>query len=105
MASPKETGKKTWIGKVFKIIGIIAVILVIAVAVLITIALIPDKPAVSCTDASCFIDAANKCSKANFTEEGVYGKIEYISEKIDGECTFTKTIIQANPAESEEMRT
>lgn len=63
---------------------------------------VPNPPAPACADKACFISAANDCQDLSITSVEDIGTFQYSSAK---NCTFAKTLVSLNSAETAEMKT
>ncbi len=59
------------------------------------------QPNVTCSDAGCFIEAANDCEDMNLTLIGDVGTFAYSSSEY---CVFTKTLVSLGANESQAMK-
>jgi hypothetical protein len=61
----------------------------------------PPLTNATCSDKSCFIQAANNCENMNLTLTDNVGTFSYSSSKY---CILTKTLVSLNANESQEMK-
>jgi hypothetical protein len=59
------------------------------------------QPNVSCSDATCFIAAANNCDDMNVTLTGKVATFAYTSSS---SCVFTKTLLSVDQNETQKMK-
>lgn len=62
--------------------------------------LTPTENIQECKDKSCFIGIANQCKPVEIILQEEAGTIKYTASN----CIFTKTLVTANPAESQEVK-
>jgi hypothetical protein len=61
----------------------------------------PPQPNATCSDAACFIAAANNCEDMNVTLTGSVATFTYTSSQ---PCVFTKTLVSVDENETQQMK-
>ncbi len=87
-------------GKGLAVSGLVMAVLGLALTVILLSSMfVSFIGAMSCNDMPCFVQKANQCTTASYTEKSSFGTITYSSRIEAGVCILTKRVVALNENE------